>query len=177
LLHIKLGDRCPASPDDLMGRDWWGYDPNVPDDELFQRNCGRWKLNRSRANREDYVLYSYKGTIKYVAEIHGADELGDRVVLTGRVLKADDPVYQRWVGAPAPDGNRNPVHYYYDPSSSRTCRCGCGEPVPPDRAFVPGHDQRAVHERITEQWGDTVGFINWYDLTFRNSPHSASQPS
>ena len=34
------------------------------------------------------------------------------------------------------------------------------------RRFIPGHDQRAVHERIERQWGDTMGFIRWFDETY-----------
>jgi translation initiation factor 1 (eIF-1/SUI1) len=41
--------------------------------------------------------------------------------------------------------------------------CGCGGRVTGGRVFLPGHDQRAVHERIARQWGDTLGFIAWFD--------------
>ncbi len=34
------------------------------------------------------------------------------------------------------------------------------------RAFAAGH-QRAIHERISKQWGDTLAFINWFDGTYR----------
>jgi hypothetical protein len=27
------------------------------------------------------------------------------------------------------------------------------------RLFLPGHDQRAIPERIARRWGDTLGFI------------------
>lgn len=33
-------------------------------------------------------------------------------------------------------------------------------------AFLSGHDQRAVRERIARQWGDTVGIIRWCDETY-----------
>ena len=39
-------------------------------------------------------------------------------------------------------------------------------PVPGHRILVPGHDQRAVHDRITRQWGNTFNFINWFDATY-----------
>jgi hypothetical protein len=158
-----------------MGRDWWGYDKTVPADQLYPRNRGRWKLNRLRASREDYVLYSHNGTVKYVIEIHDTEQFRDnRIGFIGEVLPADHPVARRWVDKPAPDSNRNPVSYYYEPGDSRTCRCGCGDPVSPDRAFAPGHDQRAIHDRITERWGDAVKFITWYDATFRSNPESAT---
>jgi hypothetical protein len=35
-----------------------------------------------------------------------------------------------------------------------------------NRSFLPGHDQRAVHERIARQWGGTLGFMDWFDATY-----------
>jgi hypothetical protein len=35
-----------------------------------------------------------------------------------------------------------------------------------ENRFVPGHDQKAIHERIAQQWGNTVGFIEWFDETY-----------
>ncbi|MEU6077590.1 AAA family ATPase [Micromonospora sp. NPDC047074] len=49
----------------------------------------------------------------------------------------------------------------------RTCGCGCGGVVAGARQFLPGHDQRAIHERISEQWGSAMGFIRWFDDTYR----------
>jgi hypothetical protein len=46
------------------------------------------------------------------------------------------------------------------------CACGCGTAVAEGKNFVPGHDQRAVHERIARRWGDTLGFISWFDETY-----------
>jgi hypothetical protein len=173
MIHIKLGDRRPVTLNDVMARDWVGYDPKATLDQLFARNRGTWKLNGSRAGREDYVVFSYTGDhkVKLVAEIDGFEDTHDgRIALIGRVLELDDPISLRWVGAWAPDGNRNPVHYFYDAASPPSrCGCGCGEPVPAERAFLPGHDQKAVRDRISEQWGDTLKFIKWYDQTFREN--------
>lgn len=171
MIHIKLGDRRRVPPNDVMARDWVGYDRTATADDLFARNRGTWKLNASRAGREDYAVFSYTGDhkVKFVAEIDGAEDTRDgRIALTGRALEPDHPMSRRWLDAPAPDGNRNPVHYFYDPTSPpSTCGCGCGESVPAERAFLPGHDQKAVRDRVTEQWGDTLKFIKWYDQTFR----------
>jgi hypothetical protein len=167
MLHIKLNDRTPADPDDPLPRAWWGYDPTASDEVLFANNRGRWVLG-PRAGREQYAAFSYTGDhkIKFVAEIDGIEQVGDRRALIGRVLAPDHPVARRWVGAHAPDGHRNPTTYFEDPNSGPvTCACGCGEAVPANRAFVSGHDQKAIHERITKQWGGTLGFIRWFDTT------------
>jgi hypothetical protein len=36
------------------------------------------------------------------------------------------------------------------------------------RQFLPGHDQRAIHDRVSEQRGSTMGFIRWFDDTYRS---------
>ncbi|MEJ5915941.1 hypothetical protein WDV86_16050, partial [Pseudokineococcus sp. 1T1Z-3] len=55
-----------------------------------------------------------------------------------------------------------------------TCACGCGGEVAGHRAFLPGHDQRAIHERIARQWGNTLGFVDWFDATFPRSSDTVS---
>jgi hypothetical protein len=168
MLHIKLNDRRPVGPDDPMGRDWVGYDHTLPVEQLFAQNRGRWVLG-ARADREKYATFSYTGdhTVKFLAEIDGFERIGNRRAIVGRVLEADHPLCRRWVGAPAPDNFRNPITYFKEPGAPpSTCACGCGEPVPPNRSFLPGHDQKAVHARITKQWGGTIGFIDWFDATY-----------
>jgi hypothetical protein len=165
MLHIKLHSKRPVkSAADPMGRSWVGYDPELSDEDLFDQNRGRWVLGK-RAEIEQYAIFSYTGdhTVKFVAEITGFAQSGEKRFIEGHVLEADHPVAQRWVGAEAPDNFRNPTTYIDD---ERLCACGCGEATKAGRAFAPGHDQRAIHERITRQWGGTLGFIRWFDATF-----------
>lgn len=49
----------------------------------------------------------------------------------------------------------------------------CGGVVAGARQFLPGHDQRAIHDRTSAQWGSTMGFIRRFDDTYRQS---AEQP-
>jgi hypothetical protein len=70
MLQIKLARRKPVGAADPMGRDWIGYDPNVPAEELFARNRGVWKLG-PRADLETHAMFAHKGEIKFVAEIYG----------------------------------------------------------------------------------------------------------
>jgi hypothetical protein len=46
------------------------------------------------------------------------------------------------------------------------CPCGCGQAAPKQGRFVPGHDQMAIHQRIKQEWGNTIGFIEWFDTTY-----------
>jgi len=115
MLQIKLADRKPARRDDPMGRDWIGYDPTVPVEDLFARNRGAWKLG-PRADLETHAMFAYTGdrTIKFVAEIDALERVGDRRAIIGRVLDADHPLSPRWVGRPVRGNYQNPVHYLPD---------------------------------------------------------------
>ena len=125
----------------------------------------------AHADRERYALFSYTGdhTVKFVAEITAYEPISNKRAITGpraRLPPRSLPPLGRGAGAgqlPQPgyvlQGARG------NPSN---CACGCGEAVPANRAFVPGHDQRAIHARITEQWGGTLGFIDWLDATYRD---------
>lgn len=162
MLHFKLGTKRLVSDEDPMKRDWVGYDPTVPAEELFERNRGIWSLGR-RATREEYALFSstHDKKVKFVVRIGGEfEQHGRKQALTGEVLPLDHPVSEEWVGKPAPDRFRNPVTYV---PSTRTCACGCGETVIGASVFAPGHDQRAIHERIARKWGTTLDFIEWFD--------------
>jgi hypothetical protein len=168
MIHIKLSDLKKADPADPMGREWHGFSEQVSAQELFDNNRGRWVLGK-RAEREQHAVFSYTGdhTVKFVAEIDGFEEFDGKRAIIGRVLPQDHPVAARWLGRPSPDSFRNPTTYHPDGDGPTRCACGCGEPMKSGRAFSPGHDQRAIHERIEEQWGDTLGFIRWFDKTYR----------
>jgi hypothetical protein len=174
MLHIKLHSKRPIDrASDPMDRAWVGYDPELSDEVLFEQNRGRWVLGK-RAEIEQYVVFSYTGdhTVKFVAEIDRFEASGDKRIIVGRVLDADHPIARRWIGEDAPDHYRNPTTYVDD--EPRVCACGCGEPTKAGRAFAAGHDQRAVHERISRQWGGTLGFIRWFDSTYGDGPAAGS---
>jgi len=84
------------------------------------------------------------------------------------VLEPGDPVHHALIDQASLDGFRNPVTYVADHplDRPRTCACDCGGVVTGARQFLPGHDQRAIHDRIAAQWGNTVGFIRWFDTTY-----------
>lgn len=164
MLHIKLRGRQAPPADDTMNRRWIGYDPSVPVAELFEINRGRWKVNEARARRERYAVFSHEGEVKFVAELDGLEDAGaGRKIFKGQPLGENHPLAREWVGREAPDANRNPVGYFNPGGAVFKCACGCGGEVKTDRAFLPGHDQRAVHSRIAEGWGDVLKFIEWFD--------------
>lgn len=178
-INIKLSDVESENPEtDPLGRTWWGYRPTLTPEEVFEHNRGMWYLAADRVQHERWLTFSYAGKIIAVAEIEGLETLGWRApdprrpkqAITGHALHSGHPVWEHFVGrliAPA----RNPVTYIDDPeprqpAQERSCACGCGTPVAGNKHFAPGHDQRAVRERIARQWGDTLGFIRWYDETY-----------
>lgn len=167
MLHFKLGPVRPADPADGMVRATIGYDATTSAEENFDRNRGVWVLG-PRAARERHALFSSTadGTVKFVVAIKELEPVLRKKAVVGRVLPASDPLHQRWVGKPAPDSFRNPFTYVAEKDQPATCACGCGEAVTGGRTFLPGHDQRAIHARIVRQWGNTVGFLDWFDATF-----------
>ncbi|WP_433351582.1 hypothetical protein ACQP25_00900 [Microtetraspora malaysiensis] len=170
MIHLKLGPARPADPDDSMRRDWLGWTPDQTPQQIYERNRGRWYLS-ARAARERYTVFSstVTGTIVAVVANEGVEDLpGDKKkAIVGKVLGPGDPVHDALIGQPMPDRHRNPVTYVDDPvDQQRTCACGCDGAVTGPRVFLPGHDQRAIHERIARQWGDTLGFLTWFDREY-----------
>jgi len=172
-INFKLVPKYPVTPDDDdMSRTWAGWSSTATAQENFQHNRGLWLLG-ARAERERYATISLDGAICMVAAIDGLEtiaaknpEVRPKRAIKGQALTAGHPAYEAFIGRPV-DAHRNPVTYIDDPAGDpRTCACGCGAPVPGHRIFVPGHDQRAVHDRITRQWGNTFNFINWFDATY-----------
>lgn len=177
-INFKLTERFYVDPaGDPMDRDWVGYDPQRTAEELFEQNRGIWRLG-PRAKGERYATFSHHGQIILAAEIAGVELCAwkesnnrpDKKAVVGRVLEPGDSAHEYFIGR-AVDGHRNPVSYIEDPgprpaAHERGCACGCGIPVGISKKFAPGHDQRAVHERIARGWGDTLRFIEWFDAEY-----------
>jgi hypothetical protein len=175
-INFKLSPVKKVDPAiDDMTRTWVGWSSEHSPQETFTQNRGVWVLG-PRAERERYATFSSEGEIRVVAAIERLEtvpaknpRLRSKQAVVGRVLDAGDPVHDALIGRPV-DEHRNPVTYFDDPmEGARTCACGCGGPVPGHRVFLPGHDQRAVHDRITRQWGSTLGFIEWFDAEYAKS--------
>lgn len=171
-INFKLAERFDIEDheNDPMGRRWVGWDDNASLDDLFDLNRGVWRIGK-RVERERYATFSHNGVIKMVAEISGTEHYSftdgspPKTAVVGRVIR--DPDVLAGFRRVTVDTHRNPVTYLPDPDAGpRVCACGCGSPVVGSRAWHPGHDQRAVHKRITERWGGTLGFIRWYDATY-----------
>lgn len=98
----------------------------------------------------------------------------DKKAVVGQLLQPGHPVYDALMGQPAPDRFRNPKTYPPDPDTTGSwlCLCGCGQTVGGRGLFLPGHDQRGIHDRITRGWGSAAAFIRWFDQTY-SSPDAA----
>lgn len=185
-INFKLGERRALAEKipqetfdtDPMGRSWVGWDDNASLKDLFEQNRGIWRISKQRLARERYATFSLDGVVKMVAEITGTETISSphsqhdgKTALVGHVL-TEGPVYEALMALPV-DNFRNPVTYVSELGPGpKVCPCGCGGQVPDQRVWLPGHDQRAVHERIAEQWGDTVRFVGWFDYTFRGGSHN-----
>ena len=51
------------------------------------------------------------------------------------------------------------------PSTNR-CWCGCGDEPNPGRSFKSGHDQRALHKVIENEYGSVLEFLRHHDYSF-----------
>jgi hypothetical protein len=170
VIHITLGGRVDMDPaQDPLGRSHRGWWPGMTDEDCYRSNRGRWVLGE-RADHERYALLSARSggrkLVRLAIEIAAppVDTGGGRRALRGLVLQAGHPVFDQYVGQDAPvAGQRNPVAYFESPLDQiGTCACGCGEPVSLSRDFLPGHDQRAIHERIAKV-GGVRQFLDWFD--------------
>lgn len=182
-LNFKLTPACrpPEWPRDDMGRAEIGFSPNDTDQQLYEKNRGVWLLG-GRAHREQYATFSYDHAVCVVIEIDGIEDIPRRAggkprqAIIGRVLSAGHPAYDALYRTDV-DHHRNPVTYLDDPVSAPPgCACGCGTSVTGDRLWASGHDQRAVHERITRRWGSALGFVRWFDATFPASDPGRATP-
>ena len=170
MLHITLGPARPVDPnEDELGRSRVGFGEDMDEQELYEANRGCWVLG-ARAHRQQYALVSFDQVVRQAIAIDRLVQTGGRRAIEGRILAAGDPVYDTYVGRPTPVGRvRNPITYFEATVGRRLCFCGCGEEVSLGY-FLPGHDQRAIHERIARV-GTVVDFLRWFD---RNYPDSAA---
>ncbi|MER6017741.1 hypothetical protein [Streptomyces anulatus] len=166
MIHITLGARRYVNAqEDQLGRSIVGFDPVMNDDALFHANRGCWVLGE-RAEKERYVLLSHEGEVRMAIEIDSLVPVaGGRKAIEGRYLTSGHEVYDAYVGKPTPvETIRNPITYFDSPLGARACYCGCGESVA-SGWFVIGHDQRALHARISKI-GTVREFIDWFDSTY-----------
>lgn len=172
MIHITLGPERPADPEvDELGRSRVGFSDDMDERELYEANHGCWVLG-PRADLERHALMSFAGRVRQAIEIESIEPVPPtrpgrerRRVINGRILGPGDPVHDLYVGREAPVlGVRNPITYVGRHTAHPTCACGCGAEVRRG-AFVAGHDQRAVHERIARV-GTVVDFLRWFDATF-----------
>jgi hypothetical protein len=156
MLTIALG-AYQTFPEDEFGKSSAGWRPGLSDEQVY-----------ARADHERYALFTAKGIVVLAIEIGGISDLDPdgRRTITGTVLQPGNPVYDKYVGEDAPVGkSQNPVQYIDSPFDRTECACGCGTANPSGRTFVPGHDQKALHERIAKV-GGVAAFITWFDKTW-----------
>ncbi len=166
MLHITLGEKRATDPAiDGLGRSCVGFDESMTADDLYTANRGCWVLG-ARADQEDYALVSFGGTVRQAIAITAiVPTRGGRRALEGKILEAGDPVFDTYVGKPSPVSRvRNPITYFAPAVGQRLCACGCDGTVEKG-AFLPGHDQRAIHARVSKV-GTVVDFIEWFDATY-----------
>jgi hypothetical protein len=181
-LVLRLGSYKALESPDPLGRDWTGRFPRMTEDEAYAAGRGAWKLG-PRADNETFALIAKNNGDRAVLAaieidtITPADADGRRSIV-GRVLADGHPVRDAYLHRrdPLDNESRNPVGYVELPEEDqfrlRACACGCGTET--KRDFAPGHDQKAIHDRIKTHFeGSTLAFIHWMD---QYGPAAASAP-
>ncbi|MGY5229709.1 hypothetical protein ACXGR9_35560 [Nocardia asiatica] len=166
-VRFKLGYYSPVT-DDPLGREHVGYFPRMTEEEAWQAGRGVWKANRERVTREQFAIIIGDGRVCAVAEIHEVTEIDGRVAVNGEVLGQGHPVRDAWIGQPAPvvNASQNPVGYTALPEETEFIEraCGCGCEAISTRDFLPGHDVRAMQDRVRRMFaGSALEFIQWVD--------------
>jgi hypothetical protein len=170
-IRFKLGGYETVQGDPL-GRGYVGYFPRMTEDEAWEAGRGVWKVNKDKISRQRFALITGEGTVRAVAEVTGYAEhhtdTGTRVALNGALLPAGHPLRDAYLGRPDPvaNGSQNPVGYCDLPEEQpylvRPCACGCNQTS--DRDFLPGHDVRAIQQRVRDQFdGSPLKLITFLD--------------
>jgi hypothetical protein len=166
MIQITLGKKKSVDPDtDPLQRSQIGWEEGLTDERLFATARGTWVMG-TKADQERYAVISGDGRIRGAIEIDEIEPTNDgRRAFIGRLLQPGDPVYDHYIDKPAPNGKQqNPITYFPSSLDQRVCACKCGAPLTRGD-FLPGHDQRAIHERIAKV-GTVKDFIAWFDETW-----------
>ncbi|MET8848461.1 hypothetical protein [Amycolatopsis sp. NPDC004625] len=148
----------------------------MSEQEAWEAGRAFWKMNPEKVTRQRFALIVAEGVVRAVVEITGHTRHDDRLALDGTVLEPGHPLYD-YVGKPDPveTGSQNPVGYTELPEEAqflyRPCGCGCGETT--DRDFLPGHDVRAMQDRVRTYFGASpLRFIEWVDSKITEDAHA-----
>ncbi|WP_018685393.1 hypothetical protein [Actinokineospora enzanensis] len=172
-VRLKLGDYQTVQ-DDPLGRGYIGCFPRMTESEAWQAGRGVWRMRTDKASRQRFAVIVGAGVVLAVGEITNLTVHGDRVALDGEVLTKGHPVRDAYLGRPDPadTNSHNPVAYCDLPEEQqfllRPCGCGCGESG--DRDFKPGHEIRAINDRIRAHFdGSALKFVQWVDAVLESS--------
>jgi hypothetical protein len=168
MLIITLGTRGlnNESQDSFLPRTHYGWDPSLTEEQTYEAGRGWWRM-AAGAEGERLALIIGGGVVRVAVAIDEWAAKGGRRAFAGRVLQKGTPAHDRFVGKPDPSGStsRNPARYWRAKNlvgQYTSCLCGCGAEV--RNQWLPGHDQRAIHDRIRHDFGGNVArFIAWYD--------------
>ena len=171
MITIKLThqDVRPEVDQSLIGTPFAEW----PADQLYEAARGRWGF-ADKVEKERYALVHSGNVVLAVIEIDGWDQddpegKGKRR-FHGRPVGKDHPVAKRFLDQAPPIGGKAQIGFAYFHADSLAgqytpCACGCGDEA--RKTWLPGHDHKAIHERIRERFdGDVLEFVNWFDRQF-----------
>jgi hypothetical protein len=136
VINIRLVERTDIGDTfDSLGRDWYGYDPDVSSEVLWEHNRGRWLLKAEGIEAQRWAAFNYEGRVVLVAELvgDGYETVADKkpgvfkMALFGRPLHPGHPVYDALIGTEVAYV-RNPATYGSDPEIDDEQLAGISDP-------------------------------------------------
>lgn len=168
MLIITLGKRGPndESGNSFLPRTHYGWEASLTEEETYEAGRGWWRM-AAGVEGERIALIVGGGLVRLAVAIDEWAAEDGRRAFAGKILHKGDTAHDKFVGKPDPSGStsRNPARYWTAKNLAgqyKSCLCGCGVEV--RKQWLPGHDHRAIHDRIRRDFGGNVGdFIAWYD--------------
>src|SRR6266852_8962231 len=105
MIQITLGKKRLADPStDRLHRTQIGWEEGLTDQQLYEIARGGYVMGK-KAWQERYAIVSGAGTARQAIEIDRVVPVAEgRHAFIGRILRPGDPVYDLYVGKPAPNG-------------------------------------------------------------------------
>ncbi|MGI5281599.1 hypothetical protein [Streptomyces rochei] len=168
MIQITLGRRRSIDPsEDAFARSQIGWTEGALRPAAPRHRPGNLVMPGERVERERFAVVSGDVIIRQAMEIDRIVDTPDgRRAFEGRILGPGHPVYDRYVGRPAPNGaQQNPITYFKSPLDNRKCNCGCGKPIErgdflPDTTSGPSTSASPA----SAPWMD---FLTWFDQTWK----------
>jgi hypothetical protein len=118
MLQINLGppQDQPDQNDPFLPRTMIGWHPGMSEAALFASARGWWRLNRTRAEKEEYAVIVADGLVRQIIRITEwtTHYQSGWHAFNGQIIKPGNSIHDRYAGKPLDRVSQNPIHYLDD---------------------------------------------------------------